>query len=280
MPTRRIDSGLGLTGGGDLTADRTLNVGAGNYILALTDTIAVDAYDGADVGSGYGKVIARNNSNGGFTSGPIIAPTFTGNVSATTVNATTITATGTVQAEHLSSTDDATITDTLTAGTLTDGTLSINSGAITGATTAQFSGNINGTFFNGQATSAQYADLAEIYKADDDYEAGTVVKLGGEFEITQTTSPEDVGIFGVISTDPAYLMNSDSEGLPVALTGRCPVKVIGPVAKGDRITSSGTAGFGKAYNEENYDPRVVIGRSLTDKETDDEGIIEVIIGIK
>ena len=279
-PTRRIDSGLGLTGGGDLTTDRTLNVGAGNYILALTDTIAVDAYDGADVGSGYGKVIARNNSNGGFTSGPIIAPTFTGNVSATTVNATTITATGTVQAEHLSSTDDATITDTLTAGTLTDGTLSINSGAITGATTAQFSGNINGTFFNGQATSAQYADLAEIYKADDEYEAGTVVKLGGEFEITQTTSPEDVGIFGVISTDPAYLMNSDSEGLPVALTGRCPVKVIGPVAKGDRITSSGTAGFGKAYNEENYDPRVVIGRSLTDKETDDEGIIEVIIGIK
>ena len=122
--------------------------------------------------------------------------------------------------------------------------------------------------------------MAEIYKADDEYEAGTVVKLGGEFEITQTTSPEDVGIFGVISTDPAYLMNSDAEGLPVALTGRCPVKVVGPVEKGDRITSSGTAGHGMAYNEENYDPRVVIGRSLTDKESNDEGIIEVIIGIK
>ena len=276
-PTRRIDSGLGLTGGGDLTIDRTLNVGAGNYILALTDTIAVDAVDDTNT---YGKVVARNNSSGGFTSGPIIAPTFTGNVSATTVNSTTVTATGTVQAEHLSSTDDATITDTLTAGTLTDGSLSITSGAITGATTAQFSGNINGTYFNGQATSAQYADLAEIYKADDEYEAGTVVKLGGEFEITQTTSPEDVGIFGVISTDPAYLMNSDAEGLPVALTGRCPVKVVGPVEKGDRITSSGTAGHGMAYNEENYDPRVVIGRSLTDKESNDEGIIEVIIGIK
>tara|TARA_R110001592_G_scaffold6330_5_gene34122 strand:- start:7736 stop:9859 length:2124 start_codon:yes stop_codon:yes gene_type:complete len=276
-PTRRIDSGLGLTGGGNLTADRTFNVGAGNYILALTDTIAVDAVDDTNT---YGKVVARNNSSGGFTSGPIIAPTFTGNVSATTVTATTITATGTVQAEHLSSTDDATITDKLTAGTLTDGTLSINSGAITSGVSAVFSGNVTGQYFNGQATSAQYADLAEIYKADDEYEAGTVVKLGGEFEITQTISPEDVGVFGVISTDPAYLMNSDAEGLPVALTGRVPVKVVGPVEKGDRITSSGTAGHGKSYDEENYDPRVVIGRSLTDKETDDEGIIEVIIGIK
>lgn len=276
-PTRQVIAGAGLSGGGDLTTDRTFNVGAGSYINVLTDSIAVDAVDDTNT---YGKVVARNNSTGGFTSGPIVAPTFTGNVSATTVNSTTITATGTVQAEHLSSTHEATITSTLTAGTLTDGTLSITSGAITGATTAQFSGNVNGTYFNGTATQAQYADLAEIYKADDEYEAGTVVKLGGEFEITQTTSPEDVGIFGVISTDPAYLMNSEAEGLPVALTGRCPVKVIGPVEKGDRITSSGTAGHGMSYNEENYDSRVVIGRSLTDKESDDEGIIEVIIGIK
>ena len=277
LSTTQMIAGDGLSGGGDLSANRTFSVNGTTDFVFQSGVLAIVSSDNTQVNK-----IVKRDSSGNFSGGTITADTslVTPLATVTTVNATNVTATQTIQAEHLSSTDDATITDTLTAGTLTDGTLSISSGAITGATTAQFSGNINGTYFNGTATQAQYADLAEIYKADEEYEAGTVVKLGGEFEITQTTSPEDVGIFGVISTDPAYLMNSDSEGLPVALTGRCPVKVVGPVAKGDRITSSGTPGFGKSYNEENYDPRVVIGRSLTDKETDDEGIIEVIIGIK
>jgi hypothetical protein len=282
LSTTQMIAGAGLTGGGDLSANRTFNVVGTDDIIVTADLVGVRASDTNQV-----NYIVKRNSAGNFSGGTITADTslVTPLVTVTTVNATNVTATQTVQAEHLSSTDDATITDTLTAGTLTDGTATLTSGALTGvtnlgATTATFSGNINGTYFNGTATQAQYADLAEIYKADDEYEAGTVVKLGGEFEITQTTSPEDVGIFGVISTDPAYLMNSNAEGLPVALTGRCPVKVVGPVEKGDRITSSEIAGYGKKYNEENYDPRVVIGRSLTDKETDDEGIIEVIIGIK
>jgi len=277
LSTTQMIAGDGLSGGGDLSANRTFSVNGTTDFTFQSGVLAIVSSDNTQVN----KIVKRDGS-GNFAGSTITADTslITPLVTVTTVNATNVTATQTIQAEHLSSTDDATITDTLTAGTLTDGTLSINSGAITGATTAQFSGTINGTFFNGTATQAQYADLAEIYKADDEYEAGTVVKLGGEFEITQTTSPEDLGIFGVISTDPAYLMNSNAEGLPVALTGRCPVKVVGPVEKGDRITSSDVAGFGKACNEENYDPRVVIGRSLTDKETDDEGIIEVIIGIK
>ena len=282
LSTTQMIAGDGLSGGGDLSADRTFSVNGTTDFTFQSGVLAIQSSADTQVN----KIVKRDNT-GSFKGATITADTslVTPLVTVTTVNATNVTATQTVQAEHLSSTDDATITDTLTAGTLTDGTATLTSGALTGvtnlgATTATFSGNINGTYFNGTATQAQYADLAEIYKADDEYEAGTVVKLGGEFEITQTTSPEDVGIFGVISTDPAYLMNSNAEGLPVALTGRCPVKVVGPVEKGDRITSSEIAGYGKKYNEENYDPRVVIGRSLTDKETDDEGIIEVIIGIK
>ena len=80
--------------------------------------------------------------------------------------------------------------------------------------------------------------MAEIYASDEQYEAGTVVKLGGSAEITQTTNHADTEVFGVISTDPAYLMNKDAEGLPVALTGRVPVKVIGKVRKGERLISS------------------------------------------
>ena len=137
-----------------------------------------------------------------------------------------------------------------------------------------------GTTFDGVATSAQYADLAEIYKSDQEYEAGTVVKLGGSEEITQTTDHADTEVFGVISTDPAYLMNSEAEGLPVALTGRVPVKVIGKIKKGERLISSDVAGVAWALGNDEYDARAVIGRSLEDKEDGDAGIIEAVIGVK
>lgn len=167
------------------------------------------------------------------------------------------------------------------------------SGNVQGAT-ATFSGNItsttgnvnatnfNGTFngnLNGTASQATYADLAEKYVADQDYIAGTVVKLGGEKEITQTTHAQDADVFGVISTDPAYLMNSSIDGLPVAMTGRVPVRVTGDINKGDRLTSSDVAGHAQSLAADQYDPRIVIGRALEDH-AGGEGIIEMVIGIK
>ena len=134
--------------------------------------------------------------------------------------------------------------------------------------------------FSGTATQAQYADLAEIYSADSEYEAGTVVKLGGSAEITMTTNHADTDVFGVVSTNPAFLMNKDAEGLPVALTGRVPVKVIGRVAKGERLVSSDVPGVAWALGDDEYDARAIIGRSLEDKEDGNEGIIEAVIGVK
>jgi len=130
------------------------------------------------------------------------------------------------------------------------------------------------------ATAARYADLAEIYASDEEYAPGTVVKLGGEAEITQTTHVEDMNVFGVISTDPAYLMNSEATGLPVALKGRVPVKVIGKVVKGERLTSSHLPGVAMALGFGEYDARKVIGRSLENKTTDDLGVVEAVIGVK
>jgi hypothetical protein len=130
------------------------------------------------------------------------------------------------------------------------------------------------------ATSARYADLAEIYSSDEAYEPGTVVKLGGSAEITQTTSIEDLNVFGVISTDPAYLMNSEADGLPVALTGRVPVKIIGTVLKGERLISSHLPGVAMALGFKEYDPRKIIGRSLEQKTTDGLGVVEAVIGVK
>ena len=142
-------------------------------------------------------------------------------------------------------------------------------------------GNVTANFFVGTATQAQYADLAEIYAADQDYEPGTVVKIGGEAEITATDKYLDVDVFGVISTDPAYLMNSTAEGLPVALQGRVPVRVLGPVKKGERLVSSNLPGTACAFDySQPYDPRFVIGRALEDKISDDAGVVEAVIGVK
>ncbi len=134
-----------------------------------------------------------------------------------------------------------------------------------------------------KATSAQYADVAERFAADEVYPAGTVVELGGTHEITCAHTELSEAVFGVISTKAAYLMNSaagnDETHPPVAMTGRVPVRVVGKVSKGDRLVSAGNglarsalAGEATAFN--------VIGRSLQNKTSADEGTVEAIVTIK
>jgi hypothetical protein len=106
--------------------------------------------------------------------------------------------------------------------------------------------NVKSDFFEGIATSAYYADLAENYLADADYEPGTVLMVGGTAEVTVAARGEKA--IGVVSTNPAYLMNKDLTGdhvVAVALTGRCPVKVRGEVKKGDELVACGD-GFAEA----------------------------------
>lgn len=144
---------------------------------------------------------------------------------------------------------------------------------------------LTAAIFDGTATEALYADLAERYLADQNYPPGTVVKIGGEFEITETVEAGDIEVFGVISTDPAFLMNKSLEGgLPVAMTGRVPVRVRGNVNKGDRLISSGEPGVAMSIGERDYDPRMVIGRALESRVADmvdnQTGMIEAVIGVK
>ncbi len=165
-----------------------------------------------------------------------------------------------------------------------NGNISGVTGSFTGTVfgaAGEFTGNVSAQFFVGTATQARYADLAEIYATDADYEPGTVVKIGGSAEITATQHYADDEVFGVISTDPAYLMNSSAQGLPVALQGRVPVRVIGKVHKGQRLVSAMVPGMACALIDETaYDPRTVIGRALVDKDTEDAGVIEAVIGVK
>ena len=173
-------------------------------------------------------------------------------------------------------------------GTLTalgvSGAITVNSGngvtaIINGGTTGI--GNIGSatTGFNtvyAKATSAVYADLAENYAADTDYEPGTVLEFGGEFEVTLGTEGT-TRVAGVVSTNPAYLMNSAIEAefaAPIALQGRVPCKVIGQVRKGDLIVSAGN-GFAKASSTPSIGQ--VIGKAIENFDGD-TGVIEVVVG--
>jgi hypothetical protein len=149
-------------------------------------------------------------------------------------------------------------------------------------------GNIGSSsnYFNrvfATATTALYADVAERFAADEELEAGTVVELGGAAEITRARDELSEQVFGVISTDPAYLMNggagSDATHPPVAMTGRVPVKVIGRCSKGDRLVSAGN-GIARAATREEITAFNVIGRALVHKDTDELQNIEAIVTIK
>ena len=129
------------------------------------------------------------------------------------------------------------------------------------------------------ATQAQYADLAEIYESDADYEPGTVVIIGGEKEVTQCKMLQDPRVVGVVSTNPAYLMNKDANGVAVALRGKVPCKVEGPVKKGEVLVTNVTPGTATALTYDSPTPPgfCVIGKSLETDETSGIKLINIII---
>lgn len=131
--------------------------------------------------------------------------------------------------------------------------------------------------FYGKSVQAQYADLAERYAADDNYQPGTVVVFGGDQEITTTNIFADVRVAGVISSDPAYLMNAAAEGLPVALRGRVPVQVLGAVSKGDLLVTSAQSGFAQSVGQNNSYGAAVFAKSLVTDGRNGSKIIEAVI---
>ena len=128
-----------------------------------------------------------------------------------------------------------------------------------------------------KATSAQYADLAEVYESDDTYDVGTVVIFGGDKEITMSKFSQDTRVAGVISENPAYLMNDKSAGQSVALVGKVPVKVHGMIAKGDLLT---TCGEHPGCAKKAMDPKTgtIIGKALENYNSTEVGRIFVSVG--
>lgn len=140
--------------------------------------------------------------------------------------------------------------------------------------------------FEVNAKQAQYADIAERYHADGIYEPGTVMSFGGEFEVTTSKVKNDPRVMGVVSTDPYAVMNSphrqpdltNEYHPPIALVGRVPTKVIGTCSKGDLMVSSATPGYAEAWDGVTpVHPGCFIGKAVEDKNSEDPGLIEVLV---
>jgi len=167
----------------------------------------------------------------------------------------------------------------ISAGNITSGTLAIGNIINTNANGV---GNIgtSADYFNtvfAKATSAQYADLAEWYQADAYYAPGTVVSFGGSEEITFCDTDQDPAVAGIISTNPAYVMNSALQGnyvVAVALMGRVPCQVQGPVVKGALMVS---AGNGRARAQLAPAAGTIIGKAVESFDGD-VGTIEIVVG--
>ena len=182
----------------------------------------------------------------------------------------------------------------LITGTVTQSqSLQVDGGSYRTATTSttantiiarDSNGSIWGKEFIGTATSAYYADLAENYQADAAYEPGTVVVFGGDKEVTVSTYEQDTRIAGVVSTNPAYLMNHGLSGpavVPVAFTGRVPTKVLGPCKKGDLMVSSIHEGVATSIGNITSNlalPGSVIGKALESIDSERIDVIEVVVG--
>jgi hypothetical protein len=279
--TSTITSAATITGGNLATggtASATGNITGGNILTA-------------GLVSSTGNGIHGNVLTGGVVSA---TSTITGGNIAT---GGTASATGTITGGNLATGGTASATGNITGGNITTaGVLTVNSN---NAATAIVNGGTNGggnigasgAGFNtvfAKATTAQYADLAEMYSADADYEPGTVVEFGGSYEVQQSRTTHATNVAGVISTKPAHLMNSGQTGphvVPVALMGRVPTYVVGNVKQGDLMVASHLPGVATSLNSSKYQPGCVFGKALVAHQPtyDDDGneiigSIEVVIG--
>jgi hypothetical protein len=287
-------TGLGVNGtitGVNITANTGVFTGNGSSLTALnasnvsTGTLAQARLANAAVTLGSTALTLGSTVTtvAGLTS--VTSTTFVGALTGAATTAGSATTAGTVTtAAQPNITSVGTLTGLTLSGTLT-GAVQIGTGTAThfGTTLTTGANSTAGTITGnwslsaGSRLNATYADLAEKYVADAEYHPGTVLVFGGNHEVTLSTTSDSFRVAGVVTTNPAYTMNNDCMGkhvVTIALQGRVPVKVIGPVYKGDLLVSCDN---GHAIANNIARAGTIIGKSL-ENFTDASGVIEVAVG--
>ena len=273
------------TGTAPLTIASTTRVTNLNVAYAnVSDFTVVTALS---TGTYYPTFVSGNASanyafgaNGAFSAnianGALIATTFVGALSGQATSATTA---GTVTtAAQGNITSVGTLTSLSVSGntSITGNASLVTTNITTGANTTAGYLTGNWTLTTGSRLQATYADLAEYYEADVKYEPGTVLEFGGDKEVTLAEDGTS-RVAGVVSTDPAYVMNMKCKGehiVALALQGRVPTKVRGTINKGDMMVSGGN-GFARPSSAPHMG--TVIGKALENFDGI-EGVIEIAVG--
>jgi len=240
---------------------------------------------GTSFNGGTARTISYNTIGAPSTTGTNASGTWGINVSGSAGSAGSATTAGTVTTAaqpnitSVGTLSSLAVTGTSSAGTLQSTTLSAGSAATAGTLIGDW------TLSSGSTLNATYADLAEKYTADQDYEAGTVVVFGGDAELSTTGQHGASAVAGIITTNPAQVYNAEctaGEGefvVELALIGRVPCKIIGPINKGDLIVTSEEAGFGCKGDPDTVKAGTIIGKAISDYNGDTpEGVIEVLVG--
>ena len=297
IQTGSLTSVANIAAGGNVTV--TGNISGGNIVTGAEviatgnvnggNIIATAAVDAVQVNQQIGVFTTLANITGTTsstttTTGALLVAGGAGIVENVNIGGLVVvtgnitTASGNISGGNILTSGVASAGSLVTAGTLTvnsgDAVTAIINGGTNGVgnigTSVKTFNTIHATNFVGLASSAKYADVAEQYLADNEYEPGTVVSIGGVYEITSCGLGDYPA--GVISTDPAYLMNSGlTAGLPVALVGRVPVRIFGSVIKGQKVYSDL---MGRA--SKNADGQLV-GISLEDNADEGEKLVECML---
>jgi len=264
-----VNSGnLLATGLASVTGNITGNyfIGNGSQLSGLSASKIFNGTSEANIGASGGNA---NISIGGTSNVFVVSSTgiFTTGLSSVSGNITTG--------------GNLTITGTAAAGS---GVLIVSGNIQTSTSNATSNIGNASNYFNrlfAQATTALYADLAEVYKADAQYPPGTVLVFGGSQEVTTSTVSHDTKIAGIVSTNPAHVMNSGLQSeftVEVGLIGRVPCQVIGPIEAGDQVVSSNRAGVAERLDQAKYRSGMIIGKALQSYSSTEPGTIEVVVG--
>ena len=276
---------------GSNTIVTTGNVTGGNIltggVISATGNITGGNLSATNIAGTLTTAAQTNITSVGTLSSLSVTSNITGgNIS----TAGQVVATGNITGGNISTAGDVTTATVTATGNITGGNLSVSTGTVTLGSivnaNADGVGNIgaSGASFNtvfAKATSAQYADVAEFYRADADYPIGTVLEFGGNQEVTAAASNHTTAIAGTVSENPAVIMNSGLDHeyrTAVALLGRVPCRVVGSIQKGDRLAASHLPGVATALDPTQYQPGCIVGKALENYDSDAEGVIEIVVG--
>jgi hypothetical protein len=255
-----------------------LNI-SGGYVNTTALRISTNRIIDVNVGTNAVQFYTPGNFNFASSTGTTGANTITSilgtlDVSGGTLKSTTLTTGAAATAGTITgnwSVSSSSIID-VRNGTLYSANLSAGSDTTSGTISGYWS--LNGS----SRLQATYADLAEYYEGDQEYKPGTVLVFGGEKEVTTSATQNDTRLAGVVTTDPAFVMNEKQTGIKVciALAGRVPCWVVGRVKKGDMLTTSATPGCAVKANTPTLG--AIVGKALEDKDYGEAGVIQVAVG--